>query len=590
MILAAREREALREVLVIAGALGLQDARPPARAQQAADEAHAEVRRRAVDFLGILKLWAWLEASAAVRRASRSSRKHEQLLRDNFSRRAACASGATSTRSCAGRDRARLARQRHARDLRAAAPLAARRPARQHRHEERRGRVVPRRARHPLPAPPGLAPVRRSRAAGSSPPSSSRRRGSTRAASRTSSRAGSRQVGAPPVQAQLAEPHWEKKAAQVVALEHVTLYGLVVYANRRVDFASVDPAAAREIFIREALVEGELETKLPFAAANRKLIAQVEELEHKARRQDVLVDDELIFAFYDQQIRDVHDARDVRALVSRRGQAPDPGLLLLTREELMRHEAAGITTQAFPRTIRLGGIDCAASYLHEPGDPRDGVTVHRAALRAQRRRRGALRVARARHAEGQGRRAGQDLAATAALAPGAAARIRRRVHRRDRIRRGQPARRARGARRQANRPAARREDFKHEQLAPHLLMNLRVVDEDGRQSAIAPPRRAQGGARRPGALPHSRRSRRCACRRSRPPARRHAVRPPAARRRPALPARGGLPRAARDRAPAARRGACRSAASGLHRVDLRRAARADGAHQGRPDRWSATRP
>ena len=88
----------------------------------------------------------------------------------------------------------------------------------------------------------------------------------------------------------------------MVALERATLYGMVVYSNRRVDFGTVDPAAAREIFIREALVEGDWETKLPFAAANRKLIAQVEELEHKARRQDVLVDDELIHAFYDQQV------------------------------------------------------------------------------------------------------------------------------------------------------------------------------------------------------------------------------------------------------------------------------------------------
>ena len=109
------------------------------------------------------------------------------------------------------------------------------------------------------------------------------------------------------IKTQLLEPHWEKKAAQVVALERATLYGIVIYANRRVDFGTVDPAAAREIFIREALVAGDWETKLPFAAANRKLIAQVEELEHKSRRQDVLVDDELIFAFYDQQVpADVH--------------------------------------------------------------------------------------------------------------------------------------------------------------------------------------------------------------------------------------------------------------------------------------------
>ncbi|MDE2277244.1 MAG: ATP-dependent RNA helicase HrpA, partial [Burkholderiales bacterium] len=101
---------------------------------------------------------------------------------------------------------------------------------------------------------------------------------------------------------QLLEPHWEKKAAEVIALERATLYGLVIYNNRRVNFGRVDPAAAREIFIREALVGDEWDTRLPFLAHNRKLVAQVQELEHKARRQDVLVDDELIQAFYDQQL------------------------------------------------------------------------------------------------------------------------------------------------------------------------------------------------------------------------------------------------------------------------------------------------
>ena len=174
---------------------------------------------------------------------------------------------------------------------------------------------------------------------------------------------------------QLLDPHWEKKAAEVTALERATLYGIVVYNGRRVDFGRVDPQGAREIFIREALVAGEWETNLPFLAANRKLVGQVQDLEHKSRRQDVLVDDELIYAFYDQQLpADVCNGhaceRWYREAVRER-----PGLLLLTRDELMRHEAAGITTSAFPRTMRLGGVDCPATYLHEPGDARDGLTV-----------------------------------------------------------------------------------------------------------------------------------------------------------------------------------------------------------------------
>jgi ATP-dependent helicase HrpA len=177
------------------------------------------------------------------------------------------------------------------------------------------------------------------------------------------------------IKTQLLEPHWEKKAGEVIALERATLYGIVIYNNRRVNFGLVNPAEAREIFIREALVGGEWDTRLPFLAANRKLIAQVEELEHKSRRQDVLVDDELIHAFYDQQLpADVCSGASLERWY-RDEVRRQPGLLLLTRDELMRHEAAGITSAAFPKTLRLGGVDCATSYLHEPGDAKDGLTV-----------------------------------------------------------------------------------------------------------------------------------------------------------------------------------------------------------------------
>jgi len=183
------------------------------------------------------------------------------------------------------------------------------------------------------------------------------------------------QVGAHLLKKQLLDPHWEKKTAEVVALERATLYGLVVYSGRRKAYGRVDLAGAREIFIRQALVAGEWETRAPFLAANQKLIRQVQDLEHKSRRQDVLVDDELIVAFYDQQLpADVFSGHTFD-LWYRQAAALNPRLLMLTREELMRHEAAGITTQAFPKTIRLGGVDCAASYLHDPGDAKDGLTV-----------------------------------------------------------------------------------------------------------------------------------------------------------------------------------------------------------------------
>ena len=174
---------------------------------------------------------------------------------------------------------------------------------------------------------------------------------------------------------QLLDPHWEKKAAEVVALERATLYGTVVYSNRRINYGKVDPMAAREIFIREGLVGGQWDSKLPFLTHNQKLVRQVEELEHKSRRQDVLVDDELIYAYYDQHLpADVCSGRGLEHWwrETSRGQ---PRLLHLSRDELMRHEAAGVTTDAFPRNVRLGGIDCRATYLHDPGDPKDGLTV-----------------------------------------------------------------------------------------------------------------------------------------------------------------------------------------------------------------------
>ena len=183
------------------------------------------------------------------------------------------------------------------------------------------------------------------------------------------------QVGAHLLKKQLLDPHWEKKQGEVAAYERATLYGIVVYSQRRISYGKVDPQGARDIFIRQALVEGDWETRLPFLAANQKLIAKVEELEHKSRRQDVLVDDALIYAFYEQQVpQDVCTGRDLERWW-KAASAQNPELLKLTRDELMRHEAAGITTASFPKTIKLGGVDCSASYLHQPGDARDGVTA-----------------------------------------------------------------------------------------------------------------------------------------------------------------------------------------------------------------------
>jgi ATP-dependent helicase HrpA len=184
------------------------------------------------------------------------------------------------------------------------------------------------------------------------------------------------ELGAHLVKRHRAEPHWEKARAQVVALESGTLYGLPLYANRRVNYGPFDPTLARELFIRAALVEGELETRAPFFAHNRRLVEEIERLEHKSRRPDILVDDELIHGFYDARIPEgIHNGADFEAW-RKDAERDQSKLLYLAREDLMRHEAAGITTDNFPPTIQLGFNKFSLEYHFEPGSLRDGVTMN----------------------------------------------------------------------------------------------------------------------------------------------------------------------------------------------------------------------
>ncbi len=381
MILEARDRQALDEVLVIASALSVQDVRDrPLEAQSQADQAHVKFDDEKSEFTGYLKLWKWLsEARGGKTPAGAehklSNRQYEQLLRQNFvniRRVREWRDTHTQLHTTVAEHRWQLNakpasyEQIHMSML---AGLLGNVGCKQDDEDVYLGARGIKFYRHPgahLSKKPGRWTV------------VSELVETTRLFGRGIANieaAWLEQVGAHLLRKQLLDPHWEKKSGEVIALERATLYGLLVYSGRRVPFGKVDPQSAREIFIREALVQGQWETNLPFLAANHKMIAKVEELEHKSRRQDVLVDDELIFAFYDQQIpADVCSGRLLETWY-RNEVKRQSNLLLLSREELMRHEAAGITTQAFPKTIRLGGTDCSATYLHEPGDARDGVTV-----------------------------------------------------------------------------------------------------------------------------------------------------------------------------------------------------------------------
>ncbi|MGK5078274.1 ATP-dependent RNA helicase HrpA [Janthinobacterium sp. HLX7-2] len=171
------------------------------------------------------------------------------------------------------------------------------------------------------------------------------------------------------------EPRWEKRSAQVTASERATLYGLVVYGQRRINYGNFNLPEAREIFIRDALVGGDFDTRAPFFAHNHKLIKDIENLEHKSRRLDVLVDDELIAAFYDKLLpADVCNGAGFEKW-HKDATRDNPKLLYLNREELMRHEAAGVTTDLFPKIMSVTGLEMGLTYHFEPGSVRDGVTL-----------------------------------------------------------------------------------------------------------------------------------------------------------------------------------------------------------------------
>jgi ATP-dependent helicase HrpA len=170
-------------------------------------------------------------------------------------------------------------------------------------------------------------------------------------------------------------PHWEKTRAQVVAVERGTLYGLPVYADRRVHYGPVDPKLSREIFLRSALVEGEFDTRAPFFTHNQRLLKEIERLEHKSRRPDILVDDELIYAFYDARVPEgITNGADFEKW-RKEAERAQPKLLELRREDLMRHEAAGITTENFPHALQVGPNSFELEYHFEPRSPKDGVTM-----------------------------------------------------------------------------------------------------------------------------------------------------------------------------------------------------------------------
>ncbi len=508
MILEARTRGALEEVLVIASALSVQDVRDrPMDAQQQADQAHSKFDDEKSEFSGYLRLWKWIadargghgaapRGRVAPSKASPvmgaegphhklSNRQYEQLLRQNFiniRRVREWRDIHSQLLTVVTEHKWRINQEPagyEALHLSMLAGLLGNVGWKLEDDEAYLGARGIKFYKHPgahLKKKPGRWIVAAELVE------------TTRLFGRGIANIEPQwleEVAGHLLKKQLLDPHWEKKGAQVAALERATLYGLVVYSGRRIDFTRVDPVAAREIFIREALVGGQWDTKFAFLAANRKLVREVEGLEHKSRRQDVLVDDELIFAFYDAQL-----PADVASGITfenwyRQASREQPRLLFLSREELMRHQAAGITTQSFPSTLRLGGVDCAATYLHEPGDPKDGLTVSVPLFvlnqvseeRCEWLVTGMLKDKIQALLKSLPQRPRSRLVPL----PDTAARLAAELSAPEVFGTGSLTDALLKRVRDATSLDVKRADFKLDMLAPHLFMNLRIVDEHGRQ-------------------------------------------------------------------------------------------------------------
>ncbi|MFZ6656040.1 ATP-dependent RNA helicase HrpA [Undibacterium sp. TJN19] len=373
MILAARDNQALQEVLIIAAALSVQDPRDrPMDAQAAADMAHKKFADEKSEFQSYLKIWSWFEDAIEHKKTNRQ-------LQDN------CRANFLSQM------RLREWREVHSQLLTIIKEQGWRLNEAPATYEQLHlslltgllGNIGYKsdEEAHYLGARgikfyiwPGSTLVKKA----GRWIMAAELVDTTRLYGRCIAQINPEwleKIGGHLLKKSYGEPRWEKRAGQVSAFERATLYGLVVYSQRRTQYGLTHPAEAREMFIRDALVEGEFDTRAPFFAYNQKLVREIENLEHKSRRLDVLVDEELIVAFYDQLLpADVYNAVLFEQW-HKEATITSPKLLYLNKDELMRHEAAGVTTDLFPKTMQVSGVALQLSYHFEPGSPRDGVTL-----------------------------------------------------------------------------------------------------------------------------------------------------------------------------------------------------------------------
>jgi ATP-dependent helicase HrpA len=372
MVLAAVHECCLREVLVIAAVLSIQDPRErPMELRQAADEKHSEFADRRSDFLGFVRLWEWFqEQRRHLTQSKLRAACRERFL--SFPRMREWGEVYAQLRDLVKREKSTVLNQEPAGYEAVHRALLSGLLGNIASRDDRAGYLGARNNR--LQIFPGSA-LRGSRArwiaAGELLETS-------RLYAVTCARidpAWVEQLAAHLVRRSYSEPHWQRRRGQVVAYESVTLYGLTLVSRRRVDYGRVAPQEARTIFIRSALVEGEFDGKAGFFRHNCALAREIEQLENKARRRDILADEDTLFSFYDERIPSTVCSAASLDRWLRRAQKGDPNVLRMDRGLLMCHEAEGLTGQAYPDRLHTHGLELPLRYVFEPGSEHDGVAV-----------------------------------------------------------------------------------------------------------------------------------------------------------------------------------------------------------------------
>ena len=401
ILLAAKDQQALREVTIIASALATQDPRErPLEQAQAADQAHLQFADERSEFLSFIKLWDWYQDALTHKH---SNRQLENLCRSKFlsPRRL------REWRDVYGQLHVMLGEkgwkentspatyeQIHLALLTGLLGFVAKKEEDEKSQERgsKTGGYLGARGIRPF-IWPGSTIGKKAGAwflAGEM-------QETTRMYARTIAKIEPQwieKVAAHRLIKSLSDPFWDHRQGEVMAFERGTLYGLPIYHGRRVRYESHDPVAARELLIRQALVQEELFGRMESAALereiqaeakrkypdsfgffwhNHQLIKEIEALEHRSRRPDVLVDDDLLFAFYDSRLpKTVLNREGMRAWLKTPGADSQ---MRLAKADLMRHEAAGITVDRYPKKWLVGGSELSLTYHFEPGSPKDGVTL-----------------------------------------------------------------------------------------------------------------------------------------------------------------------------------------------------------------------